>query len=256
MCACRPRSFIRFSPTAGHPGSLAAVGLAWLLAGLVAGEPRLRAADNVPPEGFVALFNGSDLSGWKGLVGNPLTRAKMTPAELAGAQAEADEKMRAHWSVADGVLQYDGKGDSLCTARDYGDFELWLDWKIGPAGDSGIYLRGSPQVQIWDADHQPYFGLGADKGSGSLWNNAVHPKLALVRADKPVGQWNTFWIRMVGERVTVKLNGQLVTDDVVMENYWDRQQPIFATGQIELQHHGNPLYFKNIYLRELTGETK
>lgn len=224
-----------------------------LLAGIACSATALADSppDNTPPEGFVALFNGHDLSGWKGLVGNPLMRAKMSAAELAAAQAKADEKMREHWSVQEGALVYDGRGESLCTAEDYANFELLLDWKIGPAGDSGIYLRGSPQVQIWDADHEPYFGLGANLGSGSLWNNEKNPRQALVRADRPVGQWNTFWIRMVGERVSVKLNDQLVTDNVVMENYWDRGQPIFSTGQIELQHHGNKLWFKNLYLKRL-----
>lgn len=204
--------------------------------------------------GFTELFNGADLTGWKGLVGNPISRAAMTPAQLAEAQAKADESMRAHWSVIDGVLEFDGKGDSLCTVRDYGDFEMYVDWKILPGGDSGIYLRGSPQVQIWDADHPEYFQHGAEKGSGALWNNAVHPRFPLVKADRPAGQWNTFYIRMIGERVTVKLNGRLVFDDVVMENYWDRGRPIFPAGQIELQNHGNTLQFRNIVLREIPPE--
>src|SRR5262245_42811377 len=80
---------------------------------------RVRAADNTPPEGFMALFNGKDLTGWKGLVENPPRRAMMTPEELAAAQKAADEKAHAHWSVKDGVLVYDGKGDSLCTVKDY-----------------------------------------------------------------------------------------------------------------------------------------
>ncbi|MCR4411279.1 MAG: DUF1080 domain-containing protein [Thermoguttaceae bacterium] len=202
------------------------------------------AADNTPPDGFVALFNGKDLAGWKGLVANPLARAKMTPEQLAQAQKKADERMRAHWRVEDGALVFDGKGDSLCTAKDYGDFELYVDWKILPHGDSGIYLRGSPQVQIWDAKDHP-------EGSGGLFNNQKHPSKPTKCADKPVGQWNTFRIKMVGEKVSVWLNGELVVDNVVMENYWDRKQPIFPTGQIELQNHGNTLYFKNIYLREL-----
>jgi len=208
-------------------------------------------ADNVPPEGFVALLNGKDLTGWKGLVGNPKSRAAMTAGELAAAQAAADERMRVHWHVVDGALQFDGKGGSLCTDKDYGDFELRVDWKILPAGDSGIYLRGSPQVQIWDTEHKPLSRHGADKGSGALWNNKEHERFPLVKADKPVGQWNTFAITMVGDRVTVKLNGQLVTDNVVMENYWQRDKPIYPTGQIELQNHGNTLWFKNIYLREI-----
>lgn len=202
------------------------------------------AADNTPPEGFTALFNGKDLTGWKGLVENPPRRAMMTPEELAAAQKIADEKARAHWSVVDGVLTYDGKGDSLCTARDYANFELYVDWKIGPEGDSGIYLRGCPQVQIWDPK---LFNLG----SGGLYNNQENPSKPIANADKPIGEWNTFHIKMIGEKVWVTLNGVLVVDNVTLENYWERDKPIYPTGQIELQHHGNPIYFKNIYIKEL-----
>ena len=105
---------------------------------------------NTPPSGFTALFNGKDLSGWKGLAGkggSPLERAKLTPEQLKEEQAKADERMRSAWSVKDGVLVFNGKGDSLCTAKDYGDFELYVDWRIEPKADSGIYLRGNPQVQ-------------------------------------------------------------------------------------------------------------
>ena len=199
------------------------------------------AADNTPPDGFVALFNGKDLTGWKGLVGNPRDRAKMTPDQLAKAQQKADQGMRANWKVLDGTLVFSGKGKSLCTAKDYGDFELYVDWKILPGGDSGIYLRGSPQVQIWER------GVG----SGGLYNNKKNPSNPIKKADNPIGRWNTFYIKMVGQRVTVKLNGQLVVDKVVMENYWQRDKPIYPAGQIELQNHGNTLWFKNVYLREL-----
>lgn len=200
--------------------------------------------DNTPPEGFTALFNGEDLTGWKGLVADPPKRAGMTPGELAEAQKVADALMVEHWTVADGVLHYDGKGNSLCTVRDYGDFELLMDWKIEPKGDSGIYLRGSPQVQVWDPSLR-------NIGSGGLFNNEKNPNGPLVMADKPVGEWNTFHISMVGDKVTVHLNGQLVVDSVTMENYWERDKAIYETGQIELQHHGDPLHFRNIYIREL-----
>jgi hypothetical protein len=162
--------------------------------------------------------------------------------------------MRAHWKVVDGVLVFDGEGQSLCTDKDYGDFELYVDWKIHEAGDSGIYLRGSPQVNLWDTEFENYFRHGAENGSGSLWNNRNNPRFPLVKADKPVGQWNTFYIRMIGERVTVKLNGQLVVDDVVLENYWERELPIYPRGQIELQNHGNELFFRNISIREIPAE--
>jgi hypothetical protein len=212
-----------------------------------------RAADNTPPEGFTALFNGKDLTNWKGLLkpplDNPARRAKLSQDALAKAQQEADENMRKHWKIEDGALVFDGhrEGRSLATAKDYGDFELYVDWKILPEGDSGIYLRGSPQVQIWDTANQAAGGVG----SGGLYNNQKHPSKPSKVADKPVGQWNTFWIKMVGDKVWVKLNGELVVDGVVMENYWERDKPIYPTGQIELQNHGNPLYFKNIYIKEL-----
>jgi hypothetical protein len=211
------------------------------------------AADAVP-EGFTPLFNGKDLSGWKGLVGSPITRAAMPPEKLAAEQKQADEEMRANWSAEEGVLVFDGKGKSLCTDKDYGDFELIVDWKIKEGGDSGIYLRGSPQVQIRDTKFPDYFRHGAEKGSGALWNNQKNPRFPSAHADKPVGEWNTFHIQMVGERVTVKLNGTLIVDNVVMENIWDRAIPIFPRGQIELQNHGNTLYFRDLFIREIPAE--
>ncbi|MDQ1257825.1 MAG: GDSL-like Lipase/Acylhydrolase [Candidatus Hydrogenedentes bacterium] len=198
----------------------------------------------VPPEGFRALFNGIDLRGWKGLVESPKVRAEMAPEKLVEEQAKADERMRAHWKVEDGALVFDGGGDSLCTDRDYADFEMLVDWKILEKGDSGIYLRGSPQVQIWDPAGNPV-------GSGGLYNNQINPSNPDKCADKPVKEWNSFRIKMVGDKVTVHLNGELVVDNVTMENYWERDKPIYPTGQIELQNHGNTLWFKNVFIREL-----
>jgi hypothetical protein len=198
---------------------------------------------NTPPPGFTALFNGKDLTGWQGLVELP-QRAKLTPEQLAQKQAEANAKYLPHWTVKDGILHYDGKGQSLQTARDYGDVELYVDYKIGPNGDSGIYLRGNPQVQIWDAEKHP-------EGSGGLYNNKQHPSKPLKKADRPVGEWNTLHVVMKGDKVTVHLNGELVVDGVPLENYWEPGKPLPATGPIELQHHGDALEFRNIYLKEL-----
>ena len=212
------------------------------LAGLAL-APRVTTAQetlNRPPSGFRRLFNGRSLNNWQGLIELP-KREKMTPDERREAQSKADEEMKAHWSVADGILVYDGKGQSLQTARDYGDFELYVDWKIQAKGDSGIYLRGTPQVQIWE---DPV-------GSGGLYNNQKGPSKPLVKADKPVGEWSTFFIRMVGDKVTVKLNDQVVVDNTPLENYWDRSKPLPEKGPIELQHHGNRLEFRNIFIREL-----
>jgi hypothetical protein len=203
---------------------------------------------NKAPAGFTNLFNGKDISAWKGLVGNPVTRAQMSPEALTTAEQKATEAARLHWKPVDGVLTYDGKNDSLCTAKQYTDFEFQVDWKIEKGGDSGIYLRGTPQVQIWDT---ALTQVGAQVGSGGLYNNQKNASKPRVVADNPVGEWNRFIILMVGERVTVYLNGQLVVQNVPLENYWERDKPIYMMGGIELQHHNSPLFFKNIYVREI-----
>jgi hypothetical protein len=210
------------------------------LAPTIAAQDKAGPNENKPPEGFQALFNGKDLTGWQGLV-EPKERAKLDQAGLTKKQQEANARFLPHWTIKDGVLHYDGKGNSLQTIKDYGNFELWVDWKIGTKGDSGIYLRGHPQVQIWD---NPV-------GSGGLFNNQKNPRNPTKKADKPVGEWNTFRIIMRGDKVTVYLNGELVVDNVPMENYWERGKPFPSRGPIELQHHGDQLGFKNIYIKEL-----
>lgn len=203
-------------------------------------------------EGFVSIFNGTDLTGWKGLVGNPITRSKMTPAQLAKAQVKADEQMRKDWKVENGYLVFDGTGyDNLCTVKQYGDIEMYIDWMLDPSGkeaDAGIYLRGTPQVQIWDTAR---VNVGAQVGSGGLYNNSVHPSKPTKVADNRMGEWNSFYIKMVGDRVTVVLNGEKVVDDVILENYWNRKLPIFPIEQLELQAHGSKVYYRDIYVNEL-----
>ena len=205
-----------------------------------------------PVEGFVSHFNGRDLSGWKGLVEDPIAREKMTPVQLAEKQVAADARMRDDWRVEDGLLCYVGTGyDNICTVEQYADFEMLVDWRLDPAGkepDAGIYLRGTPQVQIWDIART---NVGAQVGSGGLYNNQKNRSTPLVVADNKLGEWNSFYIRMQGERVTVRLNGILVVDNVPLENYWDRSRPIFPTEQIELQAHGSKVYYRDIYIRRL-----
>jgi len=207
-----------------------------------------------PPDGFVALFNGKDLSGWHGLGHfDPRQLARMTPDERAKKLADDNADMQKHWRVENGEIVNDGHGVFLTTDKDYGDFELHLEWRmVSRNGDSGIYLRGSPQVQIWDPANPAEVRNGAPKGSGGLWNNhADNPgRFPLVKADRPVGEWNTLRIRMVGDKVTVYLNDQLVVDNAVMDNFWDRKSPIFPTGPIQLQTHGSEMRFRNVYLKE------
>ncbi|MDZ4715986.1 MAG: DUF1080 domain-containing protein [Cytophagales bacterium] len=199
--------------------------------------------------GYEPIFNGKDLTGWQGLVENPIARAAMKKSVLAGKQAISDLKIPESWTVKDGMICFTGDGANLCTIRTYKDFEMLVDYRISKNGDSGIYLRGSPQVQIWDISRVTD---GAQVGSGGLYNNTVN-RDPLVVADNPVGDWNTMRITMVGERVTVYLNGIVVVDNVVMENYWDRKIPIFPEGAIELQAHGTELAFRNLYVRELNA---
>ncbi len=210
-----------------------------------------------PPEGFRAIFNGKDLTGWHGMPHfDPRDLAKM-PKEMRDQKiAEWTEDAKKHWSVENEELVNDGHGAYLVTDEEYTDYELLIDYKTVPLADSGIYLKANPQVQIWDFTEKAKFNLGADKGSGGLWNNSTGAagKDPLVKADHAFGEWNSFKIRQIGARTSVWLNGQLVVDNAIMENYFDRENPLFAKGPICLQTHGGEIRWKNIYLREIPAE--
>ncbi len=200
--------------------------------------------------GFVSLFNGKDLSGWKGLVGTPLTRKTMDAVKLSAEQAKADDIMRKVWSVKDGALLFNGNGSNLCSAKQYGDFEMYIDWMLYPDSknaNAGVCLRGTPRVQIGHMDAQ---NAKEKAGSGGLCNNETCYAAPLKVADNTLGEWNTFYIKMLGDRVTVYLNGALVADNVIMENAWDGSLPIFPLEQIELYARGKVAY-RDIYMREI-----
>ncbi len=213
---------------------------------------------NDPPEGFVALFNGKNLEGWYGHgTKDPRALWAMSKEDLEKHKEKTREDIRRHWSVKDGVFVNDGHGLYATTDKDYEDFELLLEYKTVAKADSGIYLRGVPQVQIWDYTKEGgKWGIGADKGSGGLWNNrkGMPGKDPLVLADKPFGQWNAFRIIMIGSRVTVFLNGKLVVDHARMDNYYDRGKPIFRKGPIQLQTHGGEICWRNIFIRTIAPE--
>ncbi len=226
---------------------------------------------NQPPEGFTALFNGKDFTHW------------VVP--------EGDN---GHWKVIDGIIDYDAASESpnrdknLWTEKEYGDFELWIDWKIKrttglynmpivlpdgseklddegkiitiptPNADSGIYLRGQGKSQIniwcWPIGSGEVYGYRRDKTVSPEVRAGVTPK---VRADNPVGQWNTFKVTMKGDRLTVILNGKTVIDKAQLPGVPEK-------GKLALQHHGgkNPktgeysaasslMQFRNIFIREL-----
>ena len=210
-----------------------------------------------PPPGFVSLFNGKDLTGWRG--GDTFDHRKYL-AMPADKRAEQDAKwtadMKAHWHAEGDDLVNDGYGKYATTEKDFGDFELLVEYKTVPLADSGIYLHGVPQVQIWDHTNPKEFKNGADKGSGGLWNNSpgAPGKDPLVLADKPFGEWNQFRVLMVGSRVSVWLNKKLVVDHALLENYYDRKTPIPVKGPIELQTHGGEIRWRNIFLREIGAD--
>lgn len=219
----------------------------------------LHAQAEEAPDGFVSILNDDNLEGWcgRGHV-HPVQFRELPDAERAERQSEADDDLHEHWSIEAGVLVNDGQGVFCTTEKEYGDFELMLEWKMVSAGtDSGIYLRGSPQVQIWDPDDERQHQHGAHLGSGGLWNNnAGSPgKDPLVKADKPVGEWNKLRILLVGDRVTVHLNDQLVVDEAEMHNFWDREQKLYDRGPIQLQTHGGEMQFRNIYVRDIDASS-
>src|SRR4051812_40807150 len=212
------------------------------------------ADDPAPPKGFRALFNGRDLTGWYGL--NPHLVAKLQGEKRDANLKQQREEFPSHWRVENGELVNEGTGPYATTDEEFGDIELLIEYKTVPHADSGVYLRGSPQVQIWDIT-QPSLPEKPDRnpnrGSGGLFNNMPHTpgRDPLVVADKPFGEWNTFRIKQIGATTWVTLNDKVVVDGAVMENYWDRTKPLPAKGPIMLQTHGGEIRWRNIYVREI-----
>lgn len=213
-----------------------------------------RAAEPNSPEGFRALFNGRNLDGWYGH--NPHQTARVAAEEREQAVAAQQEDFLAHWRVDNGELVNDGNGPYATTRKEFGDIELLIEYQTVPKADSGIYLRGTPQVQIWDyTEAGGKWDRGADKGSGGLYNNRPDApgRLPLALADKPFGQWNQFRITQVGSRTTIVLNDKLVVDNAIMENYWDKDRltPLPPRGPIHLQTHGGEIRWRNIFVRDI-----
>ena len=206
------------------------------------------------PPGFTSLFNGKDLAGWHGY--NPHSVTKLTGEKKDAMLAKMREEFPQHWSVKDGEILNPGTGAYATTDKDYGDFELVLEYNMAPKGDSGVYLRGVPQVQIWDPTDEKAFKHNAQLGSGALWNNSPGKpgKDPLVLADKPAGEWNSLRIVMTGARVSIWLNGKQTVDHATLENYYDRKAAIPSKGPISLQTHGAPIRWRNLAIREISGD--
>ena len=200
------------------------------------------------------LWNGVDLAGWHGQRHeSPYKLAAMSAADRSKLLAEDDATMRKHWSIDGKELVNDGEGAYLTTDAEFGDVEYWLEYRTVAGADSGIYLRGCPQVQIWDTTEAGgKWKIGADKGSGGLWNNETHPRFPPVLADQPFGEWNALHIRQIGARTWVWLNGKATVAGAIMENYWDRKLPLPARGPLQLQTHGGEIRFRELSVRELS----
>jgi len=214
----------------------------------------LNAAEVKPPKGFRALFNGNDLTGWHGL--NPHKVAKLTGEKREAALKKMREEFSQHWRVEKGELVNDGHGPYANTDEALGDMEFHIEYKTVAKADSGIYLRGTPQVQIWDNSQvfdpkrptrRPHLG------SGGLFNNTPGTlgRDPIVNKDKPFGQWNKFKIRQVGARTWVWLNNRAVVEGAIMENFWDRSLPLPAKGPLMLQTHGGEIRWRNIFVRDI-----
>jgi hypothetical protein len=215
----------------------------------------LQAAE--PPAGFKAIFNGKDLTGWYGL--NPHSVQKLTGEKKDAALKKMREEFPTNWKAENGELVNDGHGPYATTEQEFGDMEFLIEYKTVPKADSGIYLRGVPQVQIWDKSQvfdpakptrRPHLG------SGGLFNNTPDTpgRDPLVIADKDLGEWNSFRIRQIGARTWVWLNDKLVVDGAPMENYPDKAVPYPAKGPIMLQTHGGEIRWRNLFVREIGAD--
>jgi len=226
---------------------------------------------NQPPPGFTALFNGKDLSGWWGAsTEDPRKWMALPTEEFKKKHDTSVEDIQQHWRVEKGELVNDGKGLYATTEKNFRDYELLIDYKTVAKADSGIYLKGVPQVQIWDyTEAGGKWKIGADKGSGGLWNNSpgAPGKDPLVLADKPFGEWNRFRIIQCGARTWIWLNDKLVVKDALLENFFGRRKPkdpppavtdpispIPPEGPIQLQTHGGEIRWRNIFIREIPGD--
>ena len=222
----------------------------WMLNACLADEPN-------PPPGYRAIFNGRDLGGWFGL--NPHDVAKVAGEQKEANLAQQRSEFPKHWSVENSELVNDGHGPYATTEQEFGDIDLVIEYKTVPMADSGIYLRGTPQVQIWDWNQVYDLKNPTRKphlGSGGLFNNTAGTsgRDPLVFADRPSGEWNQFRIRQVGDRTWVRLNDKLVVNGAVMENFFDRSQRLPARGPIMLQTHGGEIRWRNIFVRDISSD--
>ena len=197
--------------------------------------------------GWTTLFDGKSLAGWR---------------------AFKSETPPPGWEVKDGILVHSGKGGDLMTVREFGSFELELDFKIAVGGNSGIMYRvvtdgdapywSGPEYQILDNERHRDAKNGPDRLTGANYD-LIAPSAA---ASKPAGEWNTAKIVVRGSRVEHWLNGTKVVEYEFGSPEWTRlvsenkfkAWPIYgkaARGHIVLQDHGDVVEFRNIRIKDL-----
>jgi hypothetical protein len=206
-------------------------------------------------EGWVNLFDGTTLAGWRTLRGTPIQG----------------------WAAEDGVLRFSPSGKkggnmSLYTEKEYGDFILQLEWKVAPRGNSGIKYRMAwygkqylgPEFQLLDDGKRSKENPKGMKGAtGSLYD--VVPPYPAAWEVKPAGQWNTVKIVARGKHVEHWLNGKKVVEvDLASEAFKKavgqskfRSRKGFAQnpkGRIMLQDHGGGVWFRNVRIKELPAK--
>jgi hypothetical protein len=191
-----------------------------------------------PPQGFTALFNGKDLTGWKVNQGGKM----------------------AAWGAEDGLIYVQGGGGGwLMTEKEYGDFELRLEFKVPVNGNSGVALRspmkGDPayvgmEIQILDDNGPAYKNLRPTQYTGSIYDVVPPAK----HVSKPAGEWNQFRIVAKGRQVTVELNGTQIVN-ANLDEHKDRADKhpglLRAKGHLGLQSHDGRVEFRNLYVKEL-----
>jgi hypothetical protein len=196
----------------------------------------VRSDDVKPPEGFTALFNGSDLSGWK-----------------------ATGKMNV-WGADKGAIYVErGGGGWLLTEKEFGDFELRLEYKLSKGANSGVALRapreGDPayvgmEIQLIDDEGWP--GKLADyQHTGSIYDVAPATKTN----NKPIGEWNAMRIVCNGSKVTIEVNGKTVVDANLEDHKESKgaRHPGLSRGKghVGFQSYNTRVEFRNVYIKPL-----